>query len=237
MKLCPQCEFIYEDDQNLCDMDGETLVYDSRVGVLPGTLSSATGARPAKSRLKSIAVPVAAGLALSATLFITYCASSPLLSSNVAAPISKPAAKERSPRQQTSPPDGPQSQSLNSSQSPANPIVASEPVHSSPDESTAKLGSESAGSQGVPKAADKVPKASDNRLTIAKALPLLPQVKPLPRLPPTRRLETARSRPSGSNQKAIVVEVKPAKADANKGSKLTTFFKKTTRILRKPFKF
>lgn len=28
MKLCPQCEFIYEDDQTFCDMDGKELVYD-----------------------------------------------------------------------------------------------------------------------------------------------------------------------------------------------------------------
>lgn len=25
MKLCPQCDFIYDDDQDLCDMDGEVL--------------------------------------------------------------------------------------------------------------------------------------------------------------------------------------------------------------------
>ena len=30
MKRCPQCEFIYEDDQSLCDMDGVLLVFDSR---------------------------------------------------------------------------------------------------------------------------------------------------------------------------------------------------------------
>src|ERR1044072_7301573 len=29
MKLCPQCDFIYEDDQGLCDMDGRELVYHS----------------------------------------------------------------------------------------------------------------------------------------------------------------------------------------------------------------
>ena len=28
MKLCPQCEFIYEDDQSVCDMDGKELVFD-----------------------------------------------------------------------------------------------------------------------------------------------------------------------------------------------------------------
>jgi hypothetical protein len=30
MKRCPQCEFIYEDDQSVCDMDGIRLVLDSR---------------------------------------------------------------------------------------------------------------------------------------------------------------------------------------------------------------
>ena len=42
MKLCPQCEFIYEDEQNFCDMDGETLVYDTRLGVLPGIVPATT---------------------------------------------------------------------------------------------------------------------------------------------------------------------------------------------------
>ncbi len=28
MKLCSQCEFIYEDDQERCDMDGAELVYE-----------------------------------------------------------------------------------------------------------------------------------------------------------------------------------------------------------------
>jgi hypothetical protein len=30
MKLCPQCEFIYEDDQKFCDMDGQELVHDPK---------------------------------------------------------------------------------------------------------------------------------------------------------------------------------------------------------------
>jgi hypothetical protein len=30
MKLCSQCEFIYEDDQESCDMDGAELVYQPR---------------------------------------------------------------------------------------------------------------------------------------------------------------------------------------------------------------
>ena len=240
MKLCPQCEFIYEDDQNLCDMDGETLVHDTRVGVLPETLSATTGARPAQSRRKSIAVPVVAGLVFSAVLFISYCASSPLLHLKVASPIRRPEAKETSLQQQlTPPPDGSQSQPGNPSQSPANPVEVSESVNSQADESTAKLVSESAQSQRVLKATDKVPKASDNRLTISRALPPLPQVRPLPRLSPPRRLETARanSQLSGSNQQAVVVEVKPPNRTAKKRSKVTTLLKKSAQLLKKPFSF
>ncbi len=40
MKRCPQCEFIYEDDQSLCDMDGVLLVLDSRT--LPNDLHALT---------------------------------------------------------------------------------------------------------------------------------------------------------------------------------------------------
>ena len=43
MKLCPQCQFIYEDDQNLCDMDGNALVYDNRPVVFPDALPAVTG--------------------------------------------------------------------------------------------------------------------------------------------------------------------------------------------------
>lgn len=33
MKLCPQCEFIYEDDQKFCDMDGQELVHDPQARI------------------------------------------------------------------------------------------------------------------------------------------------------------------------------------------------------------
>lgn len=37
MKRCPQCEFIYEDDQNRCDMDGIDLVFDNPTPSLTST--------------------------------------------------------------------------------------------------------------------------------------------------------------------------------------------------------
>ena len=53
MKRCPQCEFIYEDDQSLCDMDGVLLVLDSRT--LPNLHALATV--PAKSQKRTRTVP------------------------------------------------------------------------------------------------------------------------------------------------------------------------------------
>ena len=41
MKRCPQCEFIYEDDQTCCDMDGINLVFDH---------APSPGAQPKTSR-------------------------------------------------------------------------------------------------------------------------------------------------------------------------------------------
>lgn len=38
MKLCPQCEFIYEDDQSFCDMDGKELVFKSSPSVFEETI-------------------------------------------------------------------------------------------------------------------------------------------------------------------------------------------------------
>jgi hypothetical protein len=229
MKLCPQCEFIYEDDQNLCDMDGEVLVNDSRVGSIPGTLSATISARPTRSRLKIAPLHVVAGLVLSALLFIAYCTTTPVLNSKVSR-IGKPKTKETGLRQQLTPPSGGSQDT--SSQSPANPVVASESVNSRADESTAKPLSEAAPSQSPLKASDNARRVSDKRLTIARGLPPLRQLTPLPRLSRPKRLAQRTS-----NQKAVVVEVKPVTGKSNKPSRVTTLFKKTTRLLKKPFRF
>ena len=233
MKLCPQCEFIYEDDQSLCDMDGEALVNDSRVGLIPGTVSAITAARPAQSRLRTSAMPLVAGLVLSALLFIAFCTSAPVLNSKVPQ-IGKPETKETGPQPQLNPqPHDSQSQPDTLSQSPANPIIASESVNSRADEATAKPLSEAARTHAPLKATEPAPKTGDQRLTIARGLPPLQQLTPLPRLSPPKRL----AQRTGSNQKAVVVEVKPATGKANKPSRVTSLFKKTTRLLKKPFKF
>jgi cytoskeletal protein RodZ len=67
MKRCPKCEFIYEDDQSLCDMDGALLVLDSRT--LPN-LHNLETKTPAPKRNR--AVPAFATLILALVLGLVY---------------------------------------------------------------------------------------------------------------------------------------------------------------------
>jgi len=64
MKRCPKCEFIYEDEQSLCDMDGALLVFDSRT--LPNLHAAKT--TPKRNR----AVPAFATLILALVLGLVY---------------------------------------------------------------------------------------------------------------------------------------------------------------------
>jgi outer membrane biosynthesis protein TonB len=70
MKRCPRCEFIYEDDQSLCDMDGVLLVYDSRT--LPHLHALQTVPAPVKTARRNRAVPAFATLILALVLGMVY---------------------------------------------------------------------------------------------------------------------------------------------------------------------
>ena len=71
MKRCPQCEFIYEDDQSLCDMDGVLLVLDTRNLPNLHALAPVSGvARKAPKRHR--AVPAFATLILVLVLGMVY---------------------------------------------------------------------------------------------------------------------------------------------------------------------
>ena len=79
MKRCPQCEFIYEDDQSLCDMDGALLVFDSRT--LPNLHALAPVDMPAvqvapKAHWRHRTFPAMAALILATVLSLVYFVSS-----------------------------------------------------------------------------------------------------------------------------------------------------------------
>jgi cytoskeletal protein RodZ len=69
MKRCPKCEFIYEDDQSLCDMDGVLLVLDSRT--LPNLHALQTVEAKTPPR-RNRAVPAFATLILALVLGLVY---------------------------------------------------------------------------------------------------------------------------------------------------------------------
>lgn len=70
MKRCPKCEFIYEDDQSLCDMDGVLLVLDSRK--LPNHHALQTVPAPKTAPKRNRAVPAFATVILALVLGLVY---------------------------------------------------------------------------------------------------------------------------------------------------------------------
>lgn len=93
MKRCPDCEFIYEDDQSYCDMDGTKLAYDSRS--LPKLQALSATEANSDSRWKSRAVPVFASALLAIVLGFVYYVSTrqaaPAVNNSEPAPIEQPA--------------------------------------------------------------------------------------------------------------------------------------------------
>jgi hypothetical protein len=71
MKRCPQCEFVYEDDQDYCDMDGKVLVYDSRPLQRLEIDSSRPGFSP-KSKQRKFAAAAVASVVFGLGPIMTY---------------------------------------------------------------------------------------------------------------------------------------------------------------------
>ena len=72
MKKCPQCEFIYEDDQSLCDMDGVLLVFDSRTLPNHHALATVSAPLPGKTARRNRMVPAFATLILMLAVASVY---------------------------------------------------------------------------------------------------------------------------------------------------------------------
>ena len=85
MKLCPQCDFIYEDDQSVCDMDGKELVsnpgrvvteqdFATLVSATPVLVSDGLQMESAGRRRRNFALVTAVGLVLAALVIVIYLA-------------------------------------------------------------------------------------------------------------------------------------------------------------------
>ena len=94
MKRCPQCEFIYEDDQSLCDMDGVLLVLDTRT--LPNNHALQTVPATNKTAKRNRAVPAFATLILALVLGMVYYVSTQRRAPQTAYTPAQPSAETTS---------------------------------------------------------------------------------------------------------------------------------------------
>lgn len=77
MKLCPQCDFIYEDDQLFCDMDGKELAHNpAPIATVQsaGRPSRITVNIPPKAQARRSPALIVAGVALTLLLSVVYFA-------------------------------------------------------------------------------------------------------------------------------------------------------------------
>jgi hypothetical protein len=120
MKRCPQCEFIYEDDQSLCDMDGFLLVFDSQVLPKPKTPRKVSATPQWRSRV----VTAVAALILATVLFLVYYVSTN--QQPAAGPYPATVVTGTQPSSNASKPDG--DSPVNDAQPAANTIETKTPV-------------------------------------------------------------------------------------------------------------
>jgi hypothetical protein len=76
MKRCPQCEFVYEDEQTVCDMDGSELLNEALSVPLPplDEIKSEPPGVSANPSSRSFVMPAFAGIILATLLFVAYYA-------------------------------------------------------------------------------------------------------------------------------------------------------------------
>ena len=178
MKRCPQCEFIYEDEQSLCDMDGVLLVFDSRN--LPNTQALTTvTTKPSPKRNR--AVPAFATVILALVLGMVYYVST-------------------------------QRKTAEAAYTPSAGVETA--VNPAPLESPAQVSAP----EPEPQPAVEEPKAEE---------PKTDTVKPAAAAVPTKK---------ASIKVSTVPQTKPATTEKKDDSKVGSFFRKTGRILKKPFK-
>lgn len=229
MKRCPECSFIYEDDQHLCDMDGKALVHDR--GPVHGQIEAA-GSEAEPSRSKRLASQAIAGIVLVAILFIAYYF--------------------LTRRGTPSPPNRPPSTTTHQSSSGLSKPEQYAPTSvfdlqiDKPEASTPSDTMQSEAKVKTKQVATKTTKtetAPDPRLTISKRIQPLRRIPPLPQLPAAQPAEKKSNRTQASTKvvvKAPEATKTPSKSTTaanKKESKVGSFLKRTGRLLAKPFRF
>lgn len=283
MKLCPQCDFIYEDDQSVCDMDGKELVPSpavvsdqdvaTSVSATPVPVSEVLPVASAGRRWRNFALLTL--FVLATLIIVIYLARANQLRS-LRAPEESESSRDRSagPAQPISEATvgQPSSSELLSTQTPSVDAALSEQSPEQPGELSSAERDQAAASSASSTAKEAL---AHTRLTPGPVSAGAPsgngrgpvivrlnngtairadeawekregiwyrqggvvtflkrsEVRTIERLPSP----AARSKPV-VNAAEKTKQTEPP-ADTKKESKVTSFLKKTGRILKKPFKF
>lgn len=248
MKLCPQCEFIYEDDQRVCDMDGKALVFQPTLTAFSGFPPLKQGVplpRARAPRYRRMAVTAMAGLVLGTTLVLFYYvftqpvssaepAAAPTSTSNPILPIPRKSASPSAlptPVAYGSIPLAGEAGSADSQSANADSTSNAErqPLqHAVPGISPANL---SATTRTGPKATGTPAAAAKTAPSLS--ISSLPRVAALPRLKPLPKLEAPKT---AKKTEMVASGQMLASVKQKKESRVGSFLKKTARILTKPFK-
>jgi hypothetical protein len=227
MKRCPECQFLYEDEQQCCDMDGTVLRFTS---FLP---SLAPPQPTERNDLKSIwgrlAIPLLTLVVIGSVLVTLYRAA-PRTFSSSSAPKNQPAGAN----QETKPPVSDTPQFVTT---PANPTKATDPF------AMPTTRAQNAAAQSP----RPVQSTYEKRLTIEPARVQMEPPSPVINSPKPAPVQTP---PPSASQKAAATAntvsvhpqpppVKPAPQsktqNQDKDSKFKSLFKKAGRVLKKPF--
>lgn len=228
MKRCPECSFIYEDEQCICDMDGQALVHDPR----PIPKRKRNAAKVAKLSSRSFVVTAIVGIALVALLFTVYYFlkhRDPVQNNNPPAPTTRQSSTQSTTAKETAPTAVVESQ-----------VAALTPPMPSPSSTTVPR---TKGSQAARNTDDTTTTSTNKRQAIDRRTTPLPSVTPLPRLAdpePDEKDSYSASTPArtvAAKQKPAITSRERASVGNKKESRVTSLLKKTGRVLAKPFRF
>jgi hypothetical protein len=227
MRRCPRCEFFYEDDENLCAMDGTELVNYS--GPLPFEENSASRTRARLNFYTPSLTLITAGavLAVASILFFQSVVKRRVLQSSRQTPLRTSTASpkaEQTPAAAVPEPTStliPNGSSNSVARAKTKAITKVDPDRQSDRDPFSTAPAVSSTPLLKPSPIFGQAHASTTAPPINSVTPVVKQREPaLPSQPPMRS-------PS---------EIKPAATNQKSESKVTSFLKKTGRALKKPFK-
>ena len=223
MKRCPECEFLYYDEQDRCDMDGTRLRFTTKLPTLPAE------AAEKKSMRGAFTIAVMATLILGIVLFIFYPPKWRTSTSSPATEVKPVNVPDASSDSQLPPSQA--SQHATSTPSPKSAARSRDPFASM------ETRTEKSDSSLAPTKPKLTIPAPANRTIVAR--PAMNPVTTVNQAPPMSQKPTtpsySMSGPSVRPVAAATASPKPVTQNSNKDSKFNSIMKKAGRILKKPF--